>query len=258
MMTRYDVWLNEIKLSAIHESIIVRDIAYESPAEETKSAAMANKAGTLVTARTRRSSSVIITFEIHERDTLRRQEICRRIQAWARDGGLLRTSDRRGQQLRVECDRLPVISSALKWTQTLQIVFTAYAQPYWEDVREIEASMTGTDAHKDVYIPGIAERTLVSVTARNVSGGVVDRITLTAGETQMTFEGLALENEKVLVIEYDEKMIQTIRVGTLSRAKRRTAESSDDLYVRCGDTCRLRVEADGDVRATFHVRGLWP
>lgn len=258
MMTRYDVWLNEKSLSAIDQTVIVTDIAYEAPQEETKTASLANRPGTLLASRLRRSSGVVVTLEIHEQDTKRRQEVCRRIQAWARDGGVLTTNDRRGQQLRVVCDRLPYISSALKWTQRLQIVFTAYAQPYWEEVREVSLGITGTDAYGDAYIPGLAPYTLVSVTVRNMSTENVDTITLTAGETSMTFTELALEPEKVLVIEYDEKMNQTIRVGTLSRAKRRTPESSDDLRLRCGETGRMRVTADNEVRATFHTRGLWP
>ena len=257
MMTRYDAQLNMKSLSAVDPAIYITDISYQQPQEETKTAALANRPGTLMMHKLRRSLSVIITFEIHEPDTKRRQQVLRHVQEWARDGGILTTSDRTGQQLRVKRERLPVITSALKWTEKLQIVLTAYAQPYWEDVREVSLGITGTDVFGDAYIPGLAPYTLVSVTVRNMSAENVDTITLRAGDTFMEFTDLGLEPEKVLVIEYDERMIQTIRVGTLSRAKRRTPESSDDLLLRCGETGRMSVTADHEVRATFHTRGLW-
>lgn len=258
MMTRYDARLNAKSLAAIDPTIYVQDITHDTPQETEESVELLTRPGTILRRKMRRSTSVIITLEIHEYNTGRRQYVARRIAEWAKDGGVLETTDRPQQQLRVTCERLPNIASALKWTSKLQIVFTAHEQPYWEEINEVSVSLHGTGEKADVYVPGLAKDTLVSVTVRNMSQEVINQITVEAGETRMVFRELGLEPEKVLVVEYDENMIQKIRVGTVSRAKNRTPESSDDLLLRCGETGRVSVAAERDVRATFHVRGLWP
>lgn len=257
MMTRYEAWLNKKSLSAIDPEIYILDIAYASTRFTTNTVDIPGRNGQHVTGRSARSTSVVITIEIHEQDTARRQDVCRRVQAWAMGGGILTTRDRRGQQLRVICDSPPDIESALKWTQPLKMTFTAYEQPFWEDEYPRTATLTGTNASTSFYVPGIGAQTRVEASVKNASGGTIEALTLAAGGTTMKFKGLALANGETLEIGYDENDLLTIHVGGTSKMSCRTGDSDDDLMADTGAHVALSVSAGADVSATFRARGLY-
>lgn len=257
MMTRYEAWLNKKSLSAIDPSIYILDIAYSAPRFMTTTVDIPGRNGQHMTSRHARSTSVVITMEIHAQDTARRQDICRRVQAWAMGGSVLTTSDRRGQRLNVICENPPAISSALKWTQPLKITLTAYEQPFWEDEYPKTVSITGTEARKTLYAPGIGAVTRVEATVKNESGAALDALTLGAGGTTMHFEGLALEDGGTLEIGYDENGLLTIRAGGVSKMSCRAADSDDDLMITTGRSETVHVQAEAAVSVTFRARGLY-
>lgn len=257
MMTRYEAWLNKKSLSAVDPSVYILDIAYGSPRFAIDTADKPGRNGQYVTGRNARNSSVVITFEIHEQDTERRQEVCRRVQAWAMGGGVLTTRDRRGQRLCVICEDPAAISSALKWTQPLKITLTAYEQPFWEDEYPRSATVSGTGAETTLYVPGFGAQTRVEATVKNSSGSTIDALTLTAGGTTMRFEGLALASGETLDIDYDENGLLRIRVGDVSKMSCRTAESDDDMMLSTGEGSTVSVSAEASVTAVFRARGLY-
>lgn len=257
MMTRYEAWLDKKSLSVIDPSIYILDIAYASPRFLTDTSDIPGRNGRRVSGRYARTTSVVITIEIHEHDTARRQEVCRRVQAWAMKGGMLTTNDRRGQRLRVICDSPPDIASALKWTQPIKMTMTAYEQPFWEDEYPRTATLTGTSDSASLYVPGIGAQTRVEASVRNASGGTIEALTLAAGGTTMKFKGLALANGETLEIGYDENDLLTIHVGGTSKMSCRTGDSDDDLMADTGAHVALSVSAGADVSATFRARGLY-
>ena len=257
MMTRYEAWLNKKSLSAIDPSIYILDIAYESPRFILDMVDKPGKDGKYFTGRNARSSSVVIPFEIREQDTARRQDVCRRVQAWAMGGGILTTRDRRDQRLRVICEDPSAVSSALKWTQPIKITLTAYEQPFWEDEHPRSATVSGTSANKSLYVPGFGAQTRVEASAKNSSGSTINALTLKAGGTTMSFEGLGLADGETLDIDYDENGLLRIRVGEVSKMSCRTAASDDDLMLITGESGVVSVSADASVTAVFRARGLY-
>lgn len=257
MMTRYEAWLDKKSLSAIDPSIYIRDIAYNAPRTMITTSDIPGRNGQRVTGRSARSTSVQITIEIHEQDVARRQDVCRRIQAWAMKGGSLTTNDRRDQRLRVLCEEPPAISSALKWTQALRMTFAAYAQPFWEDETPRSVSLSGTNSDKPLYTPGIGALTRVEASVKNTSGSAINTLTLSAGGTTFDFTGLNLAANETLEIGYDENDLLTIRAGNTSKMSCRTAASDDDLMIETGKSETVSIRAGGSVSATFRARGLY-
>lgn len=257
MMTRYEAWLNRKSLSAIDPAVCIRDIAYDPTRFATTMSDKTGRDGQRVTNRHARSTSVVITIEIHEQDVARRQEVCSRVQAWAMGGGVLTTNDKRGQQLNVICDNPPVISSALKWTQTLKVTFTAYEQPYWEDEYPRSVTLNGANVTKSLYVPGIGAMTRATAEVKNVSGGVLNALTLKAGGSTFNFAGLGIANGETLTVDYDENGLLRIRAGNVSKMHCRRAESDDDLIIETGKAHAMSVYAGGSVNAVFKARGLY-
>lgn len=257
MMTRYEAWLNKKSLSAIDPAVYILDIAYGAPRFAMTASDIPGRNGQRATDRHAQSTSVVITFEIHEQDVARRQDICRRVQAWAMQGGALTTNDRRGQRLNVICETPPVIESALKWKQPLKMTFTAYEQPFWEDEHPRAVTLEGKDVRKSLYAPGFGAYTRAEATVRNMSGGVINALTIQTGESTFDFEGLGLTDGAVLDIGYGESGLLYIRAGEETKMQCRTATSDDDLMIQTGGAEAVSVKADGKVSTVIRARGLY-
>lgn len=257
MRTRYEATLNGRDLSTIDDSILIMDIANDASQTSKTVDDIAGHDGQRMKNKHVRRAGVVITFEIHSRDIRHRQEVCQKVQGWARGGGVLKTNDRIGQMILVECDEPPSIRSALKWTQALQIRFAAYDPPYWQDERARSVVIAGTSGEAALYVPGIADKTRVSARVKNTSSVTVNRLTLRAGATWMEFTGLALPAGETLVIDHDENGLLRIRVGEESRMQCRTAESSDELLCTCGEKNQMTISAGAKVEVTFETRGLY-
>ena len=143
MFLRFEATMTGQKFSDIAPELYLIDII-EDPAEmDVTLTRMANKPGERVSAKTRKSLSVRLMYEIHTPDITRRAEIQRLVAKWANGyhgSGLLGVNYRPGKVLAVSCETLPVIDSSLLWTQRLSLTLTAHEVPYWED----EAATTKT------------------------------------------------------------------------------------------------------------------
>lgn len=257
MMTRYEAWLDKKSLSAIDPAIYIRDISYDATRFVTTANDRPQRNGQRVTNRRAQSTSVTISFEIHEQNVNRRQEVCQRVQAWAAKGGKLTTNDRRGQQLNVICESPPVVSSTLKWTQAIKIVLTAYEQPFWEDEYPRVVTLNGSDAKGYLYAPGNGFMTRVEASIRNTSSSILDALTIRAGGTTFSFARLGLANGETLEIDYDKTGLLRVRAGDVSKMHCRTAESDDELMIETGVSSEVSVKAGGAVSVMFKARGLY-
>lgn len=256
MISRYEAYMDGVALSSISEKLLILDIAHTPPQIENRSVQLAKRHGLYVYDRYKASASVTVTFELHIYDIAERQQVCQEVARWAM-GKVLQTNDRPSQRLRVVCDTPPVIESAKGWTQPINMVFSGYIVPFWEDAIPSSKLVTGDTG--TLYVPGNVPssiaRTVVEVSV--VPDATITAITLGCGDTSISLSGISVSSAQTLTIDYDEQMNLRIRRGTTSYLNKRTAASSDDLLAVCGAVNALSVTAASSVNATFKARGLW-
>ena len=254
MNTRYACAIDGQGLQDIDPAVIITDIQEAAPKLRLTTAQSGLYDGLRLTGARRESLAVTVTFEVHEQDTARRKAVAQRACEWAREGWLT-ISDRPGQRLRVVCDRPPVIPSALQWTDSLVIGFTAYALPYWQEAHPVSAFFSGQRGEATLAPAGTRESYLeAEITAES---GPVNALTLAVGGRSFAFAGLGLARGQTLSIGYDDEHRLFMRVGGASVMSRRTAASADDLLLAPRTQNAIRIEADNPIRATLKGRGLW-
>lgn len=243
MMTRYKAWLNNLPMHDLDPTIYILDIKESEPVSSISTAQYGKPYGSVVLEKRRDSLSVTISFEIHEYDPTRRKTVMQKIHAWAKRGGELAISDRPDQVLKVELDTPPVVGSSRKWTESLDITFTAYAFPYWLDATPQLLEGDGT-----LYIPGTAS--IAPVDAQIVD--CFEELSITVGDSTIDLTGLK-DGCTVTISHDDDFHLQILEDGVSAMAKR-TAESADDLIATPGETVRFLTLGG---TPTFAVRGVW-
>ena len=256
MRTRYDVYMDNLPLDAVDPAIYVTDVQETPVSYDATTLKRAKGDGLRVLRRLRDSKQVRVSFMVRETDVDRRRDMIQRAAAWAMGGRYLSLGDRPGQRLRVVCDTLPSVTSALRWTQDLIMVFTAYAMPYWEADTPIRASFTGKSGTASIRQAGTASCFLEADIA-NTSGATLTSLSMTADGQKMAFSGLALGAGKTLKIYYDENWILRAEVDGASVLAQRTEDSADDLILPPGRSTTVTIEASHAVSVTLKARGLW-
>lgn len=248
-MPRFSCALNGVTPDAVDPSLRVTDIT-ELPPRCRVTYIPTERHGLRLLQRVRESLTVRVSFFIPEYDPVRRRELVAKLHAWADAGGALTTSDRPGQQLHVTCDTLPLLS-ALCWSDDLIIEFTACADPYWEYAAETSASTASSSL---LTLPGDGPDCPVAVTVTNTGSEPLTTLTLTCGQTQMTFERLTLAPGGVFSLRTEDGLLRADADGE-SVLMHRTAASSDLLLADCGTETPVTATADQPVQAVFHGRG---
>ena len=256
MRTRYLVGLDGVELSSIAPEIIVTDITHNAPVREVRASDIAGRNGKLYTRTVTSSTGVTVSFEIHTPDVRRRAAIMEDVQRWAMPGGVLTTSDRPDRVMRVVCESLPTIGSAQKWTGVCSIGFVAYAVPFWEDETPRRVSITG-NGRKNLFVPGFAAPAEVEAKVTNTGSGAISSVTLTTGDTSMTFNGISLGAGQTMTLAHDARGLLTARIGSTSVLDKRTAASSDELELEPCRNATLDATTDGTASTTFEVRGRY-
>lgn len=253
MISRYDVSLNGVPMSSISQKILILDISYESPSINTETFTVAKRQGARIHRRYIGRNTVRISFAIRAYDTFERQEICKSVARWAKNGGVLQTNDKKGQQLRCVCDSFPTVTSALKWTDTIDVVFSAYVLPFWEEISPSSITLIGTSANGVIYVPGSIDGAMVEVSIK--ANGSLSTVNLRANNTEMKLSDLSVPSGQTIEISYNDEIIQSIKTGNTSLLNKRTG--ADDLLANCGEMNTFSISANAPVTATFKVRGLW-
>ena len=256
MRTRYDVYMDSLPLDAIDPSIYVTDVQETPVSYDATTLQRAKGDGLRVLRRLRDSLQVRVAFMVRETDVGRRREIVQRVSAWAMGGKYLSLGDRPGQRLRVLCETLPGITSALKWTQELTMVFTAYAMPYWEAEQPMRAVFSGNGGTAVIRNTGTAP-CFLEAEISNTSGETLTGVALEADGKAMGFSGLDLGAGKTLKLFYDDNWILRSEVDGASVLHFRTADSADDLILPPGKAVTVAIAADKAVSVTLKARGLW-
>ena len=254
MTSRYEVFLNETSLSSINPNIYVLDVNYIAPKTNVSTYNVAKRNG----ARIRRVSTdtigVTISFEIHSYNIAKRQRICGLVSRWAKNGGILEINDRPGQRLRCICEVKPTIESARNWTDPVTMTFMAYQLPFWEEKEyAVKTFDAGTSGSGSLFVPGNVDGAMIEADIQ--TNASLSSITLTANGKTMTLSGLSVGAGNTIKIEYDDQLIQSIKVGSTSILDKRTG--ADDLIANCGEINSLSFSSSASVTVTYKVRGLW-
>jgi len=250
MKSRYSVALDGVQMSSIHEMLQVLDIHYENSGIQRNTARRASGSGMYLSNPYMQSTRVTVEFELHIYGTAQRQAALQSVNKWAL-GKTLTTSDRPGQQLHVVCESYPTIESAMRWTDPINITFTAYALPYWEEVQPVTVTVTNDEEYMDV--PGNVEDQAAKVDAEITANAALTALSISAGENTITLSGINVPAEGVISISHDEDGNLQITHNYASLLDKRTG--SDDLVVKSGTGSMFSVA--GNATCVFSVRGLW-
>lgn len=268
----YDVSLGGVSVHSLADEIIVRDIVEKPAKMDMQTSKRALHAGTRVTNDIRRSLSVDVVYVIRTEDSERRAEIAGLIAGWVGSGGWLEISTRPGKRLYVRPSDFPSLGSSLRWTEDITMTLTAYEQPYWEDKDDVAVAITGAwSASHGMYhganvINPAGNVEKVPLTAMLWNPGedaAITHLKIVSDGTFFEFEGLQLEPggmfSSLMEIAYTDDDVLTISdvMQDKSLLVNRTAESSDDLLVRCGKTSQIQVYADAPFQVNFFAKGRW-
>ncbi|MGN0778895.1 MAG: hypothetical protein ACI4MJ_07100 [Aristaeellaceae bacterium] len=255
MRTRYDVCMDGHPLDALDPCVYVLDVQESQPSMDVTEAKRAWGDGSRVVRSVRESLTVRVSVAIRETDVTRRREVIQRMAAWA-SGQYMTLGDRPGQRLRVMCTAYPAVTSALKWTQEVMMVFTAYAMPYWEAEQPTRSTFTGTVGNAAIRPMGTAPCYLEADVA-NAGSAAMTILSLSKAGQKLSFSGLSVAPGKVLRLFYDENWLFRAEVDGASVLSKRTADSADDLMLAPGISMTVTIGANVPVSVTLKARGLW-
>lgn len=251
MKTPFDCALSGVELSSLDGSICVLDVIENAP-EMHISTSSAHTDGQHILRRARKSLTVQVRFAIHEPNIARRRSVLRTVLAWADQGGLLTTSDRPGQRLRVICTQLPAMA-ADNMLAEMTLAFTSTCVPWWED--ESTVSVSG-DAIMSLSVPGTADVAPVDVVAINTGADTITRLTLHCGMTEMVFNGIELAPGSFFSLIHQNGAALAWVDGE-SVLPCRTAQSADMLLAPCGADTTVYTSSDSALQANFSARGRY-
>lgn len=256
MIGRYDAAINGTWLSEIDDRIVVVDVLDDAPKNRVVTVERSGGSGLRYVRTQRESLTVTIQFVIWEQDVDLRKDLLLRVQRWAADAvndvARLEINDRRGQLLYVRASEIPSVGSA-KWTDSISMAFTAYEMPYWMDAEYAKTEVTESGM---LFVPGFG-LAFCEAEAANTGAETVTSVTLSVGDTSITFEGLSLAAGEKLAISYDRYGRMHALIGEASVLPNRTPASSDDLVVLCGAQNSVSVQSAGSVSVVFKARGVY-
>lgn len=254
MISRYEVTLNGISLSSIADEIVILDVSYGEPAFSDVRYKTAKRNGSRSDGRIFSSSSVSISFEIHAYDLRDRQAIRNAVCAWAKNGGRLEINDRDGQFLQCECSQFPAVASVRNWTDPFTITFTGNEIPFWQEITPSAVTMTaGTSGSGSLFVPGSADNALVEANIH--TNATITSVSITVNGRTLTLSGISVASNNDIKITYDDKAIQSIKVGTTSLLDKRTGV--DDLLAKCGELNTVSFTSNASATVTISARGYW-
>lgn len=254
MYHRFDALLDGVSVCDIDPAIILTDITEDAPETDMETYRRSIHHGTRVAARIRRSLSVRLHLMLREYDVHARAALADRLAEWAANGGWLTINTRPNQRLRVTLKDPPRLGSSLKWTDPVEMVLTAYEQPYWQQQWPTKAIITDSGSISPV---GTVPEAYVECDVTNAGEGDLTTITMRCGDTAITLTGLTVAAGEHVVLAYTNDDLLTITAGGASAMANRTAESSDDLVAITRQANDISVDADQAVSAIFSTRGRY-
>lgn len=253
MISRYEVWINDVALSSVDPDIYITDISYPTVSRGYDTSAHAGQDGAYTGKARTESNGVSVAFMVRKYGTSERMAAVQAICAWCVDGGWVKTSDRPGQRMYVRCTRLPAVSSVMRWTDTVTVDFVAHDFPFWTDVVPQEKTLaSGASGTMNVVTLMDAPVEAVITATEALTG-----FTLTVGDTAITLSGITVAAQGTVEISYtDDHHILQIKSGDTSLLDKRTAASSDDLLAKRGANA-VAYTSTGASSCEIRVKGVW-
>lgn len=243
MQLKHRAALDNVQLDSVDNRIMIQKVETGDPKENITTVSLAGGSGSRVTNKHRDSIDITITFTVRckKGEMGTREEVVEKANAWARNGGWFTTNYKNGRQIRVFLAEPAVHGDPWNWTQEYKIVLRACGVPYWQ--QSTAASVTGTGASQSLSltVAGSA-KSVLDFSFKNTSGSTVNTLSISTGESSMSFSNLALENNETLIIDHvdsGEKQYMRIRIKNTSSVYRsaldkRDTGSSNELTVSPG------------------------
>ena len=253
MISRYTVWLNDVSLNDVDPDIYISDISYPSVGIQYSSERLASRPGSYAGKTYIGENKVTVSFSVRKYSTQRRQDAVQAVIAWAADGGWLKVSDRPNQKIYVRMTKPPVVSSVMRWTDTLTLEFTAFDYPFWQDEEPYTVTLNKDDTDT-VYIPSAFD---VYTEAKITAGASLTSIEIHVGDTQLILSGLTVSSGGVITVSYtDDHHVLEIKTGTTSLLSKRTSASSDDLIAKHGSNT-VSFTASASAECELYFKGVY-
>lgn len=255
MISRYRVSLDGVQLDSLDKNILILDVGYSKLNRNIKQFTTANLDGYDVQDTYVDRQSVVVSFELRIYDISKRNEAIQKINQWASSKHLLKTNDRSGQSLTVECEEYAVLGSVRNWLDTLTLVFVTKHNPYWVSNSAKTLSLTGKSAKGTLKMDGNISDALIGVTVTTAEA--ITSLQLIVGSTKLIFKGLSVAKNKNVVVDYIDGRYLRVLADGKSILNKLQSSSTDNLLAKCGASTSVSVVADGKVTAVFSGKGLW-
>lgn len=199
---------------------------------------------------------ITIEFTLFEYlDIEAREEAIEKVNAWARDG-YLTISTKPDRRAWVQCTQRASVEAARNHNASFSLAFETADAPFWEDAQPTAFTLTGTSGSVMGSIPGTRESAPAEVTI-TATGGTLNALTLTLGESEMVFETLGIAQGQSLVLGHDGNGYLTIASSAgVSKYDKRTGESDDELTAEAGSAL-ISFNADTACDVEFRVWGRY-
>lgn len=251
-----DIMLNGISIRENDPRIVVSGTPDSQPKEKAIVTSMGYTHGGRLTKTIRQELTVTFTVGVNESDFEERNAIYQAIRKWGRYAGYLTTGARENQRLYVET--MEIKTSGKRQAETLAITFTAYAMPFWENIAAQSAAVStaATSGSALLSAPGNADECAVDAEITAV-GGTLNTLTVTVGNTSMSFTALGITANNKLIIAHRGDGLLTIKNGATSLMTKRTGASADDLIAEPGSSNAVSFSGNVTCTAKFSTRGRW-
>ena len=250
------------QLDEIDEAVVIRNVDTGVSHESVSAVNRMGGYGQRMTSQHWESLEVSVTFAINvgKRELERRREIFDAVMAWANRKGWIKTTTQPEKRMYAEKTVLPSAGDLREWTREYTIIFRAYGVPFWQEASPDPLEVKSiTKGNKTMEVAGIIT-TVADVTAENIRGQTINKLTITVDGNSFIFDSLALGGDESLMITHTNEGILRIRAGKGDNTRNvyslRKAESADDLYAKPGNIT-VAVESQRAVKLTVKAAGRW-
>ena len=255
MARHIEAWMDGVQLSSIGP-ILIQDVNEPSPDMEITYTARSQRNGQDIQNRRRKALRVTLQTALREIfDLSKRTQALQAMGGWAQ-GNILELSNHPDQRLHVICKSEPALGNVRQYTTEIPIEFEASVIPFWEEKYPSTASGSGASGSLSMLIPGTAPEVPVEITF--TPGSTISALTVTVacgGVTrQIALSGMSVSG--AIVFGRDDQDRLTIKSGSTSLLRYRSAASADDLLIPAGKaTISWSASASGSISVS--ARGRW-
>lgn len=252
------VSLDGIQMDEIDEAVVIRRVDTGVSHESVNAVNRMGGFGQRMTSQHWETLEVSVAYaiDVNKRELERRREIFDAVAAWANRKGWLQTTAQPGKRMRVDKTVMPTAGDLWDWTDEFTILFRAYGVPFWQAETPSVLEIPGVQIGSAAFEVGGSIPTVADVTAKNISGQTIDRISITVGGNVFTFDKLGLAGNETLSINHGTDGLLQIRAGTRNAFSLRTPESADDLVCGPGLT-RVSVNSQRAVQIRVTATGRY-